>query len=97
MKTASDETPSTIDKASTAFKSAIGDAETQVKAIVEKASDRAATARTDATAWLGKRGGELSAAQGKVVDQTSSYISANPLKAVGIAVVAALIVGRLFR
>ena len=97
MKAASDESVSTIDKASTALKSAIGDAETQVKAIVEKASDRASTARTDATAWLGKRGDELSAAQGRVEDTTSTYISANPLKAVGIAVVAALIVGRLFR
>jgi ElaB/YqjD/DUF883 family membrane-anchored ribosome-binding protein len=97
MKAASDEAVSALDKASTALKTAIGEAETQVKAIVEKASDRATTARTDATVWLGRRGDELSAAQGKVVDTTSTYISANPLKAVGIAVVAALIVGRLFR
>ena len=61
------------------------------------AIDKAAAMPAQAKDWLGAQSEQLSAKQKKLVDGASSYVSANPLKAIGIAVVAALLVGRLMK
>lgn len=63
--------------------------------LAHDATDKAVSAKNQAADWLIERGDELAAAPRKLVDQTSGYVSANPLKSLGIAIVAALIVGRL--
>ena len=45
----------------------------------------------------GAKGEYLTAKQKHLIDDASNYISANPLKAIGIPVVAALLVGRLMK
>lgn len=59
--------------------------------------DKAAAMPAQAKDWLGAQGEQLTAKQKQLVDGASSYVSANPLKAIGIAVVAALLVGRLMK
>ena len=93
-----------VDKASSAVHSAIDEAARKARVPLDRmaemahaASDKAADAGTQATHWLSKRGEQLSAGPRKLIDDTSSYVSANPLKSLGIAVVAALVVGRLMR
>ena len=45
----------------------------------------------------GAKGEYLTAKQKQLIDGASTYVCANPLKAIGIAVVAALLVGRLMK
>jgi ElaB/YqjD/DUF883 family membrane-anchored ribosome-binding protein len=52
------------------------------------AVDTAAGAAEPTANWLSGKCANLKATQKKVVTDSSSYIAANPLKAVGIAVVA---------
>lgn len=93
-----------VDKASAALHSVIDDAARKMKApldrmaeIAQEASDRAITARGQAGDWLYKTGEELSAPSKRLLADTSAYVSANPLKSLGIAVLAALLVGRFMR
>ena len=93
-----------IDKASSAVHSVIDDAARKAKVPVDRmaeiahdASDKAVSASNEATNWIVKRTEELSAPPKKLIADASRYVSENPLKAVGIAVVAALVVGRLMR
>jgi ElaB/YqjD/DUF883 family membrane-anchored ribosome-binding protein len=95
---------SAIDKASSAVHSVIDDAARKARVPVDRmaemahdASDKAVSAGNQATTWLARRTDELSAPPKKLIADTSKYVSENPLKAVGIAVVAALLVGRLMR
>jgi ElaB/YqjD/DUF883 family membrane-anchored ribosome-binding protein len=46
---------------------------------------------------LVEQGESLNAAQKKLVTETCGYISANPLKAVGIAVAAGFLISRMIR
>lgn len=69
----------------------------RVKDMAHNLGDRAATASTQAKDWIGEHADQLSEKQKKLVDDTSKYVSANPLKSVAIAAVAALVVGRLMR
>ena len=93
-----------LDKATSAVHSVIDDAARKVQAPLDRvaalahdASDKAVAAGTQATEWASKQGTRLAAAPKQLVNDASGYISANPLKSMGIAVVAALIVGRLMR
>ena len=95
---------SAIDKASSAVHSVIDDAARNAKIPVDRmatiahdASEKAVSAGNQATDWLSKRTEELSAPPKKLIADTSKYVSENPLKSLGIAVIAALVVGRLMR
>ena len=97
-------TDNAIDKASTAAHSAIDEAARKAKMPVDRmaeiahgVSDKAVSAGIQATEWVSRRSGELTATPKKLMADTSSYVSANPLKSLGIAVLAALVVGRLMR
>ena len=81
------------DEAARKAKPAIG----RVAAMAHQAVDRAAGAAVPAADWLTERGQSLNAAQEKLVADASSYVSANPLKAVGIAFAAGYLLSRIIR
>lgn len=84
---------STLDKANSAVHSAIDEAAHKA----HQASDKAASVGNLATDWVSRRSEEFTATPKRLIDDASVYVSANPLKSLGIAVVAALVVGRLIR
>lgn len=97
-------TQSAIDKASSVAHSAIDDAARiakgpmdRVTALAHEASDKAVDAKDRAALWLSESGERIAAPSRKMVSDASAYVSANPLKSVGIAALAALIIGRLMR
>jgi len=97
-------TENAIDKASSNVHSAIDQAAHKAKAPVDRlatlahdASDKAIDAGNAATEWVADRAERIAAPTKKMIGDATSYVSANPLKSMGIAVVAALIVGRLMR
>jgi ElaB/YqjD/DUF883 family membrane-anchored ribosome-binding protein len=69
----------------------------RMNTMASNAMDKAANVKDQAAEWLSEHGDQLSATQKRLIDNTTSYVSANPLKSVGIAVLAALVVGRLMR
>jgi len=69
----------------------------QVAAMAHQAVDKAAGAAAPAADWLAEQGDNINATQKKLIADTCSYISANPLKAVGIAVVAGILLSRIIR
>lgn len=69
----------------------------QVAAVAHKVVDKAAASAAPAVDWLGEQGENLKATQKRLVTDTSTYIAANPLMSVGIAVVAGILLSRLIR
>ena len=67
----------------------------QVSAMAHQAVDKAASAVAPTADWLAEQGDSLNATQKKLVADTCSYVSANPLKAIGIALVAGFLLGRI--
>jgi ElaB/YqjD/DUF883 family membrane-anchored ribosome-binding protein len=61
------------------------------------AVDKAAGAAAPTADWLAEQGESLKATQKKLIDDTCSYVSANPLKAVAIAVVTGFVLSRFIR
>jgi ElaB/YqjD/DUF883 family membrane-anchored ribosome-binding protein len=49
------------------------------------------------TSWLTERGQRLNATQERLVADASSYVSTNPMKALGIALAVGFLVSRLMR
>jgi ElaB/YqjD/DUF883 family membrane-anchored ribosome-binding protein len=69
----------------------------QVAAKAHEVVDKAAATAAPAADWIGEKGERLNAAQKKVIDDTSAYISANPLMSVGVAVLAGFLISRMMR
>jgi ElaB/YqjD/DUF883 family membrane-anchored ribosome-binding protein len=69
----------------------------QSAAIAHNAVDKAADAAGPAVDWLAEQGESLKVAQKKLLADTSAYISANPLKAIGIAVATGFLLNRILR
>jgi ElaB protein len=67
----------------------------QVAAMAHQAVEKAAGAAAPTAEWLTEQGESLNATQKKLFSDTCSYVSANPLKAVGIAVVAGFLLSRI--
>jgi ElaB/YqjD/DUF883 family membrane-anchored ribosome-binding protein len=67
----------------------------RVAAMAHQAVDKAAGAAAPTADWLAEQGESLNATQKKLVADTCNYVSANPLKAIGIAVVAGFLLGRI--
>ena len=63
--------------------------------MIHHAVDRAAGAVAPTAGWLSERGEKLNAGQKKLVAGTHSYVTANPVKALGIAVVAGFVLSRI--
>lgn len=79
------------DKAARTAKPAID----RVAAMAHHAVDKAADVAAPTAGWLVEQGETLNTTQKKLVADTCGYISANPLKAVGIAAVAGFVLGRI--
>ena len=58
------------------------------------AVDKAAGAAAPTAEWLAEQGKSLQATQEKLVGDAREYISGNPLKAVGVAVIAGFLLSR---
>lgn len=67
----------------------------KVTAMAHQAVDKAAGAAVPAADWLAEKGENLDATQKKLIADTCAYVSANPLKAIGIAVVAGMLISRI--
>lgn len=67
----------------------------RVAAMAHQAVDTAADAAAPTADWLAEKGESLNAAQKKLLADTCSYVSANPLKSLGIAVVAGFLLSRI--
>ena len=66
----------------------------QVAAMAHKAVDKAADAAAPTAEWLVDKGDSLNATQRKLVADTCSYVSANPLKSVGFALLAGFLISQ---
>ena len=69
----------------------------QVAARAHQAVDKAAGAAAPTVDWLTEQGESIDASQKQLLADARGYVSANPLKAVGMAVVAGFVLGRLIR
>lgn len=69
----------------------------QMATMAHEAVDKAAVAAAPTVDWLAEKGESLKAAQKKAFADTCSYVSANPIKSVGIAVVAGFLFSRFIR
>jgi ElaB/YqjD/DUF883 family membrane-anchored ribosome-binding protein len=69
----------------------------QVAAMAHQAVDKTVGAAAPAADWLAEQGESLNGTQKKLVADACSYISANPLKSVGIAVLAGILLSRMIR
>ena len=67
----------------------------KVAAMAHEAVDKAAGAAADTADKLTARGESLNEAQKKLVADACSYVSANPLKSVGFAVLAGFLLARI--
>jgi ElaB/YqjD/DUF883 family membrane-anchored ribosome-binding protein len=67
----------------------------RVAAMAHQAVDKAAGVAAPTADWLSEQGESLNATQKKLVADTCGYVSANPLKSVGIAVVAGFLLSRI--
>ena len=69
----------------------------QVAAMAHHAVDKAAGAAAPTVDWLTEQGESMNTMQKQLIADTRSYVSANPLKAVGIAAVAGFLLSCLIR
>ena len=69
----------------------------KVVAMAHQVLDKAADAAAPTNDWLNEKGESINATQKQLVADTRSYVSANPLTAVGIAVVAGFLLSRVIR
>jgi ElaB/YqjD/DUF883 family membrane-anchored ribosome-binding protein len=67
----------------------------QVAAMAHKAVDKAADAAAPTAEWLVDKGDSINATQKKLISDTCSYVSANPLKSVGFALLAGFLISRI--
>lgn len=69
----------------------------RVAAMAHQAVDKAAGAAAPTADWLAEQGESLNATQKKLVEDACSYVSAHPLKSIGVALAAGFLLSRLTR
>jgi ElaB/YqjD/DUF883 family membrane-anchored ribosome-binding protein len=72
-----------------------GPAIDRVAAKAHQAVDKAVEVAAPAAEWLSQQGESLNATQQKLLDDTCKYVAANPLKSIGFAVLAGVVLGRI--
>lgn len=95
---------SAVDNAVSSANSAIDDVADKVKPMIGRVAESAhhavdkAVGMAEAPAqWLSKKTEDLKETQEQVLTDARDYVLANPLKAVGIALVAGVLIGRIMR
>jgi len=68
-----------------------------VAALAHQAVDKVAGAAAPSAEWLADQAGSLKTAQKKLMQDSCSYISANPLTSIAIALVAGFVISRVIR
>ena len=61
------------------------------------AVDKAVAAANCAGAWLSDRGGQVKVLPNELIEKSTGYVHANPLKAIGIALAVGLLLSRISR
>ena len=100
LSTASSSAHTAVDSAADAADSAIRKAKPaidKVARMAHRAVDKAAASALPAADWIGEKTDRLDATQRRLVNDTSAYISANPLTAIGIALLAGVVLSRMTR
>ncbi|AUN94973.1 hypothetical protein [Pseudazoarcus pumilus] len=69
----------------------------QIAQKAHQAVDSAVEAAKPTAEWLTEHGEELQASQRRLVAETCSYVSAHPIKSLGIAVLTGYVLGRILR
>ena len=69
----------------------------RVAAMAHQAVDKAAGVAAPTADWLAQQGESLNATQKQLLSDTCDYVAANPLKAIGIALVAGILISRVIR
>jgi len=69
----------------------------QAAAMAHQAVDKAAGGAAPTVDWLIEQGKSVNTSQKQLLANTCGYVSANPLKAVGMAALAGFVLGRLIR
>jgi len=67
----------------------------QATASAHKAIDRAMSVADSAAGWLSERGEGVKTAPSKLMSTSCDYVSAHPFKALGIALVAGVLLSKL--
>jgi ElaB/YqjD/DUF883 family membrane-anchored ribosome-binding protein len=67
----------------------------RVSAMAHQAVEKAAGVAAPTADWLAAKGESLNATQKKLVEDSCSYVSAHPLKAIGLALAAGFLLSRL--
>jgi ElaB/YqjD/DUF883 family membrane-anchored ribosome-binding protein len=67
----------------------------RVAAMAHQAVDKAAGVAAPTADWLSEKGESLNSTQKKLVSNTCSFVSANPFKALGVALVAGFLLSRV--
>ena len=67
----------------------------RVAAMAHQAVDKAVNVAGPTADWLSAQGESLNARQKKMMESTCSYVSANPMKSVGIALAAGFLLSRI--
>ena len=95
---------SKLDKASSALHTAIDEAARKAKPAIDRAAtlahdatDKLSSASSQTADWMSAKGESLSASQKKLVEDTCSYVSANPLKSLAMAVAAGYVLSKLLK
>ena len=69
----------------------------KVAGMAHRAVDKAATSAMPAAGWINDKTEKLDATQKKFVNDTCAYIAANPLTAIGLAVLAGILLSKMTR
>jgi ElaB/YqjD/DUF883 family membrane-anchored ribosome-binding protein len=69
----------------------------QIAHKAHQAVDSAVEAATPTAEWLSEHGEELQASQKRLVSDACNYVSAHPIKSLGIAVLTGYVLGRILR
>lgn len=93
-----------VDNAVSSANGVVDDVADKVKPIIgrvaesaHQALDKAVSMAEAPAEWLNKKSEDLKGTQEKLLTDARDYVMANPLKAVGIALVSGLIIGRIMR
>lgn len=91
-----------VNKAATGAHAAVDEAARKAAPAIDRTAamahqvvDKVAGAAAPAAAWLSEQGESLNDTQKKLVGDTCSYVSANPLKSIGFALLAGILLGRV--
>jgi ElaB/YqjD/DUF883 family membrane-anchored ribosome-binding protein len=100
LSTASSSAHTAVDSAADAADSALRKAQPAIDKVAQmahRAVDKAVASAAPAADWIDEKTDRLDATQRKLVNDTSAYISANPLTAIGIALLAGVLLSRMTR